>query len=202
VECLRFTGVFQLHAAPKSHYLVSQPLTKQPNVYTQLPLSLQTVSSLPESSSCAWGSSSRLNPSSFFCCWWWFWGTFFLFFGNGITKQILLAQKQVISMRVRENLIYHHLNILPLLCRFSRGEGLHVRTHSSVSDHMLGTWAGVRDTALPCFHDCYQTLILCPPGILYTSNLPREPQSPFPKGTVQSEVAPQELQQQSQSARH
>lgn len=91
LECLRFIGVFQLHTAPKSHHLVSQPLREQPHVCKQLPFSLQTMSSLLGSCSCAWGSSSLLNPKSFSCCWWW--GTVLLgFFCNHIAKQTLLAQ--------------------------------------------------------------------------------------------------------------
>lgn len=44
LECLGLTGRIQLHSALKSHRVVPQPLKEQPNVYTQLPLSLQTLS--------------------------------------------------------------------------------------------------------------------------------------------------------------
>lgn len=101
-------------------------------------------------------------------------------------KQILLAQKQALSTRVRESLIYCHQNVLPPLCSFSRGDGLPARTHSSVPDHVSGTWTGIRDTVLSHLHDCCQILILCPPPprTLCTNNLTQGnvSRSPVAKG--------------------
>lgn len=56
------------YVAPKSHLLISQSLTEQPNIYTQLPLPLQAMSALPENPLSAFRSDSGLDPSTISCC--------------------------------------------------------------------------------------------------------------------------------------
>lgn len=58
--------LFQLHMASKSLHLVSQSRIERLNIYTQLPLPLQTMSILLKSSFIALRSDSDLDSSSTF----------------------------------------------------------------------------------------------------------------------------------------
>lgn len=125
--------LFQLHMASKSLHLVSQSRIGRLNIYTQLPLPLKQCQFCLKAHLLLWEVTQIWTHHPLFCCWW-FRVTFLLV--NRLHNKILLARKQVTSMRFREIMVYHHLKVLSpqYHCSSCWGDGLCTTTHFPVLD--------------------------------------------------------------------